>query len=71
VISKIALVNMRTMTRRMMEKRRAAPQMIEKSQATEELRVTADPPGLPSPPVPSDAGSARSEMTEIAMKAPS
>lgn len=54
----------------MMEKRRAAPQMIEKSQATEELRVTADPPGLPSPPVPSDAGSARSEMTEIAMKAP-
>lgn len=57
--------------RRKIEKTRAAPQMIEKSQAIDELRVFAVPPEFPSPPVPSDAGSARSEMTEMAMKAPS
>jgi len=80
------------MINRMMEKTRAAPQMIERSQATEEsidrgklgqliaenereiinsLSVTAVPPELPSPPVFSDAGRARKETTEMAMKAPS
>jgi hypothetical protein len=36
VISRIILVKARTMINRMMEKTRAAPQMIERSQATEE-----------------------------------
>lgn len=54
-----------------MEARRANPQMIESNHATDELSVTAVPLGLPSPPVSLDEGRARSEMTEIAMNAPS
>lgn len=69
-ISRIILVKVLTMKSKIPLNTKPAPAMIARSQPMLAL-IVVELPTDPRPPVDSEAGNARSEMTAMAMKAPS